>query len=123
MSGVYGQGLDVTVVAGADISAEQYKPVSILGTLAGSADNVFGILQNKPIAGEHGAVRVTGLAKAYMSCSLGLGAFVMGSNANSGQIALASSGFCAFGQVFISAASGGYGTVHLFGGAVKRLLA
>jgi hypothetical protein len=37
---VYGQGLDVTVVAGADLSAQQYKPVNLGGTLAGSADNV-----------------------------------------------------------------------------------
>lgn len=123
MSGVYGQGFDVTIVAGADISAEQYKPVNISGVLATSADNVFGVLQNKPQSGEHATVRVQGVAKIYMSCSLGQGALFMGSNASSGYIALASSGYCAFGQVTIAANSGSFGTAYLYGGALKRLLA
>jgi len=123
MSGVYGQGLDVTIVAGADLSDQQYKPVGLTGLLATSADNVFGILQTKPQAGEHGTVRWHGFSKAYMSCSLGLGALVMGSNATSGYLALATSGYQAFAEVFIAANSGGYGTLKLYGGPLRRLLA
>jgi hypothetical protein len=120
---VYGQGLDVAIVAGADLSAQQYKPVNQGGTLAGSADNLFGILQGKPQAAEHATVRVTGFTKLYMSCSLGAGADIMVSNATSGVIALATSGYCSFGKVFIAAASGSIGTAFLFGGPVRRLLA
>jgi hypothetical protein len=115
--------MDVTVVAGADLSAAQYKPVALTGVLAGSSDNFFGVLQNKPANGEHGTVRVTGLSKIYLGCSLGTGALFMQSNANSGQIALATSGYCAAGQIFIAANSGDFGTAYLFGGAVKRLIA
>lgn len=123
MSGVYGQGEDVTIVAGADISAKQYQPVGLTGLLATSSDNFFGILQNKPQAGEHATVRVAGLSKIYMSVSLGAGALFMGNNTTSGFIALATSGYCAAGQIFIAGNSGDYGTAYLFGGAVKRLLA
>lgn len=123
MSPVYGQGSDVTIVAGADLSGQQYKPVNVSGVLATSADNVFGILQNKPQAGEHATVRWHGFSKAYMSCSLGLGALVMGSNATSGFLALQTSGYQAFGEVFIAANSGDYGTLKLYGGPVRRSLA
>lgn len=123
MSGVYGQGCDVTIVAGADLSGQQYKPVNLAGVLATSADNVFGILTNKPQAGEHATVRWHGIAKAYMSCSLGLGALVMGSAATSGFLALATSGNQAFGEVFIAANSGDYGTLKLYGGPIRRLFA
>jgi hypothetical protein len=123
---VYGQGLDVTLVAGADLSAKQYQVIgrqaSGVVTLASSPDNVFGILQNKPQAGEFGTVRVDGLSKIYMSVSLGEGALLMGHLTTSGFIALASSGYCAFGELFITAASGGYGAAYLYGGALKRLI-
>jgi hypothetical protein len=119
---VYGQGLDVTIVAGADISAKQYQPVGLTGVLASSADNVFGILQNKPQAGEFATVRWHGFTKAYMSCSLGAGALVMGNNTTSGFLALATSGYQAFGEVFIAANSGDFGTLKLYGGPVRRLI-
>jgi len=123
---IYGQGLDVTLVAGADLSAQQYKVVGQLAAgvtvLATSADNVYGVLQSKPQLGEFGTVRKSGYSKLYMSCSLGDGALIMGSNAASGTIALATSGYCAFAEVFISAASGSFGTAYLYGGALKRLI-
>jgi hypothetical protein len=119
---IYGQGFDITVVAGADLSAQQYKPVNLSGTLAGSADNVFGVLQNKPRDAEHATVRKQGTTKIYLPCSLGDGALIMGSNANSGQIALATSGYCAFGEIVYSAPSGSIATAYLYGGPVRRLI-
>jgi len=123
---IYGQGFDVTLVAGADLSAQQFKLVGKLASgvtvLATSADNFFGILQNKPQAGEFATVRVDGISKIYMSASIGEGAMIMQSNANSGQIALVTSGYCAFGEIFITAASGSFGTAYLYGGALKRLI-
>lgn len=120
---VFNWGIDFTVVAGADISGQQYKNVNVGGTLAGSADNVFGVLQNKPQSGEHATVRKLGYTKIYLPTSLGVGAVLMQSNANSGAIALATSGYCAFGELVFTANSGGYGTAYLYGGPVKRLLA
>lgn len=115
--------VDLTVVAGADLSAHQYKNVNDSGVLATSADNVFGVLQNKPESGQHADVARIGATKIYMPTSLGKGALIMQSNATSGAIALATSGMCAFGQIISAAASGSIGTAWLFGGAVKRLLA
>ena len=115
--------VELTVVAGADISAQQYKNVNLSGVLATSADNVFGVLQNKPESGQHAAVAVTGVTKIYMATSLGNGAFIMSSNATSGAIALATSGYNAFGQILKTANSGSIGTAWLFGGALKRLIA
>jgi hypothetical protein len=119
---IYGQGVDITIVAGADISGQQFKPVNLSGVLATSADNVFGVLQNKPAAGEHSTVRKSGLTKVYMSCSLGDGALIMGSNASSGYIALATSGYNAFGEIIYSAPSGSIATAYLYGGPVRRLI-
>jgi hypothetical protein len=116
--------VDLTVVAGADLSAHQYRNVNLSGVLAASADNIFGVLQNKPDAsGQPARVAVGGATKIYFPTSLGKGALIMQSNATSGVIALASSGYCAFGQIINPANSGSIGTAWLFGGALKRLLA
>lgn len=116
--------VELTVVAGADLSTHQYKNVNLSGGLATSADDVFGVLQNKPDAsGLHASVAAEGVTKIYMGTSLGKGALIMQSNATSGVIALASSGYCAFGQILKTANSGSIGTAWLFGGALKRLLA
>ncbi len=114
-------GQDFTVVAGADLSGQQYKNVEPGGTLAGSSENWAGVLQNKPQSAEHARVRKLGLTKLYMAVSAGVGAFLMQSNANSGDVALATSGYNAFGEVFIAGNSGSYATVWLYGGAVKRI--
>ncbi len=116
-------GQDFTIVAGADLSARQYKPVNLSGVLATSADNFNGILQNKPQSGEHATVRRLGLSFCYMAISAGQGAELMQSNAASGSVALATSGYCSFGYVEVAANSGGIGQVWLYGGAVKRLIA
>lgn len=116
-------GQDFTIVAGADLSAKQYRPVGITGLLATTADNFNGILQNKPQSGEHATVRKIGLSFCYMAVSAGKGAELMQSAATSGSIALATSGYCSFGYVDVAANSGSIGQVWLYGGAVKRLLA
>jgi len=120
--GTFNWGHDFTVVAGADLSAQQYKNVNVSGTLAGSSENVFGVLQNKPQSGEHATVRKIGYTKCYMPVSLGVGAVVMQSNANSGQIALVTSGQGGFGEIVFAASSGGIGTVYLYGGPTRQKL-
>lgn len=58
-------GEDLPVVAGADLSDdEQYKAITISGTIAASATTALGILQNKPKSGEDAAVRAGGRSRA-----------------------------------------------------------
>jgi hypothetical protein len=120
---VSGWGQDVTVVAGADISGKQYLPVNLSGILATSDADFFGVLQNKPQAGEHATVRKLGFTKLYMPVSMGAGALVMQSASNSGFAAIATSGYLAFGEIVHAAGSGSYATAWLYGGPVRRLLA
>lgn len=55
-----GFGFDDTVVAGADLSSNQYLVVNIAGTIAATTDTSYGVLQNKPQSGEHAQVSPLG---------------------------------------------------------------
>lgn len=63
-----GGGLDITLPAAADLSAHQYKPVTIdangRGTVCtANTDIPIGVLQNKPTGTDHPAkVRIYGLS-------------------------------------------------------------
>lgn len=114
--GSYNWGKDFTVVAGEDLSGQQYKNVNVGGTLAGSGSDFYGVLQNKPESGEHATVRVYGFSKVYLPTSLGVGCFVGQSEANSGQLAFADVGSLAVGRLVFTSNSGGIGTIQLAGG-------
>lgn len=116
-------GKDFTVVAGADLSAQQYKAIGLTGILSTTDVDVFGILQNKPQAGEHGTVRKVGMSKVYMPTSLGAGQLLMGSSTTSGFAVVCTSGSLAFGEIVYAAVSGSYATVWLYGGPVRRAIA
>lgn len=109
-------GIAYTVVAGADLSGQQYKFVNLSGVLATSASNAYGILQNKPENGQHAQVISKGRSKIYMATSIGVRAFIGQSGANSGQVAIVTSGGVALGWLITAAASGSVGTAELFGG-------
>lgn len=110
-------GIPFTVVAGADLSASQYKFVNLSGVLATSETNAYGVLQNKPDAsGQHASVIPRGRTKIYIATSCGAGAFIGQSNANSGDFAIVTSGGFAMGWLIKTAASGSIGTAELFGG-------
>lgn len=109
-------GIAYTVVAGADLSAQQYKFINLSGVLATSETNPYGILQNKPESGQHAQVITRGRSKIYMATSIGDGAYIGQSNANSGQVAIVTSGGYAMGWMIKAAASGSVGTAELFGG-------
>jgi hypothetical protein len=116
-------GVDVTIVAGADVSGKQYQPLGLTGILSTTDADVFGVLQNKPQAAEHGTVRKLGYTKLYMPVSMGAGALVMGSSTTSGHAALCTSGSLAFAEIVFSAVSGSYATAWLYGGPVRRAIA
>jgi hypothetical protein len=106
-----------TVVAGADLSAQQYKFISALGVLAGSETNMFGINQGKPQSGEHIFAVKFGHSRLYMTAACSAGDFIGQSNATSGGGSVVTSGI-AFGQVLPggTCSSGGYAQVTCFGG-------
>jgi len=64
------------VVAGADLSAAQYKVIAVAGTIAAEADTALGVLQNKPESGQHAAVAWEGHMKAYAAAAISAGARV-----------------------------------------------
>jgi hypothetical protein len=109
-------GVDFTIVAGADLSARQYRAVNESGVLSTSATNGIGILQNKPQSGEHATVRKVGVSKAVVAAAVTAGQFVGFSGASSGFLAVVTSGGIACGRVVSAAASGYLAGVYLFGG-------
>ena len=112
----YNQNFSYTIVAGADLSAAQYKGVAETGILAASATNGIGILQNKPRSGEYGTVCKVGVTKAIVAGAVSAGEFVGYSGVTSGFLAAVTSGGIACGRVVTGAASGFLAGVYLFGG-------
>jgi len=110
-----GWGEDFTIVAGADLSGQQYKLIGSTGVLATSETNPVGVVQNKPQAAEHATARFTGLSKIVVAASVGPGAFFGQSNATSGVAAIVTSGGHAFGRIVTGADSGMIATGYLFG--------
>ncbi len=110
-----GWGEDFTIVAGADLSAAQYKIVGPTGVLATSPTNPIGVVQNKPQSGEHATLRTTGLSKVVMAGSVGVGAFFGQSATTSGMGAVVTSGGMAFGRIVTACDSGMIATGYLYG--------
>jgi hypothetical protein len=72
----------ITVVAGADLSAGQYRAIQNDGTLAGAGEVAVGILQNDPAAaGRAATVGVGGVTKVTAGAAFAAGAKLM-SDAN-----------------------------------------
>jgi hypothetical protein len=78
-----------TFIAAADLSSSKYCIVKLdtngkaaIATLA--TDNIIGVLQNKPKAGEAAIVRFLGTTKVQASTGITLGAFVTATAAGQG---------------------------------------
>ena len=88
-------------VASVDLNTSQFHIVDLAATAGkvtiGAADGGFGILQNKPLAGEHATVAVEGISK----CSAG-GAIAIGD--------------------YITSAASGYATTVTSGGSFKKVI-
>lgn len=69
-----------TLVAGADLSAAQYRFVKTDANgqvvLAGAGEPVTGVLQNKPAAGQAAQVRIYGVTKVVAGGAVGEGTLV-----------------------------------------------
>lgn len=104
-----------TIVAGADLSAAQYKSINWAGTLASSSTNGAGIIQNKPQTGEHVTVCKVGATKALVGETVAVGDHVGFSDASSGWLSKVTSGVIC-GEVMQAANSGYLAEVYLLGG-------
>lgn len=110
-------GTDITLVAGADLSAQQYRAVKVntsgLAVLANATDlNQIGILQDKPAAGQAGSVRTEGVTKARA----GTGPINAGDRVTSdanGSLIVATTGRQVMGVALTGAATGDIFTVLL----------
>ena len=74
---VAGYGLRITLEAGEDLSAAQYKFVKISSgkavLCAAATDSPIGVLQNDPASGEEAAIVVVGGTKIVSSASIAAG--------------------------------------------------
>ena len=109
---------DLALVAGADLSSQQYKFIGPTGVLATSQTNPVGVIQNKPQSAEHVAYAKQGRTKLYMCQPTSKGAWVTQSDATSGAGALLTPPGYAWGITANECASGGLARVDLFGGPV-----
>jgi hypothetical protein len=87
-------GTDITLVAGADLSAKQFYAVKVNSSgqavTAGAGEAAIGIVQNDPASGQAGAIRVAGVSKAVAGGNVTAGAQVA-ANAD-GKIVTATAG-------------------------------
>jgi hypothetical protein len=78
-----GYGLDITLLAAADLSAKQFHLIKIDGTgkaaLAGLGEDAIGVLQNKPASGQAATVRINGKSKVVADVALTAGQLVKSS--------------------------------------------
>lgn len=94
----------VSVVAGADLRAAQYKAVAVGGTIAAANDAAIGILQNKPNTGEGASVAFAGHMKGVAGAALTAGNRVKVTT--SGFLVVVASGDGACGKVLTTCTSG-----------------
>ena len=104
-----------TIVAGADLSGQQYKFINALGVLSTSETNPFGVNQSKGQSGDHVPVTKFGFSRLYMAEAVNAGARVGQSNATSGAGAIVTSGGHYFAEVLTGCTSGGIAQVVCFG--------
>ena len=97
----------VPVVAGADLSAAQYRAVVAAGTIAANNTDALGILQNKPENGEDATVAYNGRIKFTAGGAVTAGAAVKVTT--SGYCVTLSSGDLGCGKALDAVASGAIG--------------
>jgi len=71
---VKGKVIIDTVVAGLDLSSHQYKFCTVNGSLAIENDLAHGVLQNKPLSGQHASLAVSGMTKVKAGGAITKGA-------------------------------------------------
>ena len=105
----------VSHVAGADLSADQYKIVELGAsgvTVCNTAgEQGYGVLQNNPTSGSAAEVAIGGIAKVKLGATLAAGAKFTTSNA--GLAVAPTAGQFVLGQIVEGGASGEIGSAKL----------
>jgi hypothetical protein len=95
----------VTIAAGADLSARQYKAIAIGGTIAATSTATVGLLQNRPAAvGRSATLGYHGQMKGYAGAAISAGAQVQVTA--SGYLITSTSNGNTIGVALTAAASG-----------------
>lgn len=102
----------VSVPNSADLSAKQYMFSNYHGTLAGFHSAVLGVIQNKPLAGEHATIGLMGVTPVKAGAAIPAGKPFMVSSTG---YALATNSGVAIGRAITAATSGANFTALLFG--------
>jgi len=105
--------LKITLVAGADLSAAQYKFVKISAGQAvvcsGATDVPIGVLQNSPASGSEASILVAGGTKIVSSASISAGALIGTNSAGKADAKVAGTDTTEYvaGQVILGAGADG----------------
>jgi hypothetical protein len=94
----------ISVLFTTDARANQYKAVSVAGTIAATSNAAYGLQQTKPNSGQHGDIGFFGEMKAWAGGTINSGGLVKVTT--SGFIVAATSGDTAIGKCLSGAASG-----------------
>ncbi|MBC7340958.1 MAG: DUF2190 family protein [Clostridia bacterium] len=101
---------DVSLVAGADLSAAQYRFVKVNAdgnaVLAGNGEMAVGVLQDKPGPGVAGQVRVLGVTKVVAGGAIAKGALVASDADGKAKAAVAATANTTSGAISGSHAAG-----------------
>lgn len=95
---------NITIAAGADLRAAQYKAVTISGTIAANNSTAAGILQNKPNTNEGATVAYEGRMKGTAGAAITKGDRLKVTT--SGYLIAVASGDGACGKALFAASSG-----------------
>lgn len=101
--------LTMPIASGADHRSNQYRIVQIAGTLATTALNGRGILQNKPNTNEDATIAVIGRSKAIAGGTLTAGAHLAVTSGGFVTAAVSGGVFCGFAEVAASSGSAVWG--------------
>ncbi len=92
-----------TIVASADLTGHQFKPVGLDGLIAETTLPAIGLLQTKPLNGDHCTVGYKGQMKAYSGAAINSGSQV-GVTTSGFLIAVTTSAYV--GKAIVQVASG-----------------
>lgn len=98
---------DVGFKSTTDLTAAQYKAVTIGGTIAAGNTAALGLLQNKPKANEDASMRVSGRSRYRAGAAVNSGSMLMVTT--SGWLIAVTSGSLPCGQAFEGVSSGSIG--------------
>lgn len=103
------RGVDITLPAGADLSAAQFKFVKMTSTgiaVAGAGEPAVGVLQNKPGIGQPATVRFHGISKVKADAAVARGGIVA-SSADGEAVVSATAGHIKLGVALEAAGAAG----------------